>query len=36
MSLEWFYALMAIGVVGGIMLEAYLENEKRKRRNKCK
>lgn len=32
MSLEWFYALMVIVIVGGIWLEAYLEKKARRKR----
>lgn len=29
--MNWFYALMVVGVVGGIMLEAYLEKRSKRK-----
>ena len=30
--MNWFYALMVVVIVGGIMIEAYLEKRSKRRR----
>ena len=30
--MEWFYALMVVVIVGGIMIEAYLEKRSKRRK----
>ena len=30
--MKWFYALMVVAIVGGIMVEAYLEKRSRRRK----
>ena len=30
--MNWFYALMVVVIVGGIMIEAYLEKRNKRRR----
>ncbi len=32
MSLEWFYALMVVVIIGGIWLEAHLEKKSKRKR----
>ena len=32
MSLDWFYALMVVVIIGGIALEAQLERKARRKR----
>lgn len=31
MSVEWFYALMVVVIIGGIWLEAYLDKRKKRK-----